>query len=111
MMSNHSKNERLDSGGPIGAQDIERAITAGELVYEDGSTQLFLPNGRTTYAERGRPTEGEWYLDDHGKFWSFWPPSYRASYDLEWAVDGGEFVGVLFRDANTGSVSTGRYKR
>ncbi|NEN07773.1 hypothetical protein G3T36_18105 [Diaminobutyricibacter tongyongensis] len=110
-MSDHTKNSSPESGGPIGAEDIERAITVGELVYEDGSTQVFLPDGRTTYVERGRPTDGEWYVDDQGKFWSFWPPSYRASYDLEWVVEAGKFIGVLFRDANTGSVSTGRYKQ
>jgi hypothetical protein len=110
-MSDHSRDSRPESAGSIGAEDIQRAITAGELVYEDGSTQVFLADGRTTFVEHGRPIRGEWYLDDQGKFWSFWPPSYRASYDLEWVVEAGEFVGVLFRDVNTGSVSIGRYKQ
>lgn len=110
-MSEHSNDGQPESGDPIATEDIERAITGGELVYEDGSTQVFLAGGRTTFVEHGRPTEGEWYVDDEGSFWSFWPPSYRAGYDLEWVVEAGRPAGVLFRDAKSGSVSIGRYKK
>jgi hypothetical protein len=44
--------------------------------------------GRTTYAERGGDSTGEWYVDDDGRFCSFWPPSYRACYVLGWMVEG-----------------------
>ncbi|WP_434316026.1 hypothetical protein [Leifsonia sp. P73] len=84
-------------------------MTADELVYEDGSTQEFRSDGTTTYVEGGRPTAGEWYVDDNGRFCSFWPPSYRGCYELSWVVEAGEFVGVEFRELASGSVFVGRY--
>jgi hypothetical protein len=46
------------------------------------------------YVENGRPTRGEWYVDDDGHFASFWPPSYRARYDFRWMVEDGAIVGL-----------------
>ena len=56
-------------------------------MFSDSETQVFEADGQTTYVENGRPTRGEWYVDDDGHFGSFWPPSYRASYDLRWMVE------------------------
>ena len=55
---------------------ISRALTAAELVFSDGATQVFEADGGTrTHRENGRPARGEWYVDDDGHFGSFWPPS------------------------------------
>jgi hypothetical protein len=70
--------------------------------YED-ATQVFEADGGTTYVENGRPTRGEWYVDDDGHFGSFWPPSYRASYDLRWIVEEGIIVGLRFTELGRGS--------
>jgi hypothetical protein len=109
-MTAHSLPERAREGGRIVRDDIEGAVTAAQLVYEDGSTQVFDPDGTTTYVERGRETAGEWYVDEHGRFCSFWPPSYRACYDLEWVVEAGEPAGVSFREVANGSTFVGRYR-
>lgn len=110
-MTNDSADGRPGSGERIASEDIARAVTAGELIYEDGSTQVFEGDGRTRYIERGRPTDGEWYVDEDGRFCSFWPPSYRACYELRWVVESGEHVGVAFRDVEHRAESVGRYRR
>ncbi len=89
---------------------IQRALTAGELVFADGATQVFEDDGGTTYVENGRPTRGEWYVDDDGHFGSFWPPSYRARYDLHWMVEDGVIVGLRFTELGRGSRFDGRYR-
>jgi hypothetical protein len=38
-------------GEPVAASLIPRAVTAGELVFEDGATQTFDANGDTRYVE------------------------------------------------------------
>ena len=89
---------------------ITLALTAGELVFSDHATQVFEADGRTTYVENGRPTRGEWYVDDNGHFGSLWPPSYRASYDLRWIVEDGAIVGLRFTELGRGSRFDGRYR-
>ena len=89
---------------------IQRALTAGELVFADGATQVFEVDGGTTYVENGRPTRGEWYVDDDGHFGSFWPPSYLARYDLRWMVEDGVIVGLRFTKLGRGSRFDGRYR-
>ena len=43
---------------------IPRAVTAGELLFDDGATQTFDVNGDTSYVEAdGRPTQGKWYVE------------------------------------------------
>jgi hypothetical protein len=76
-------------GGVVAPDLMLRALTAGELVYPNGATQVFDAVGGTTYVENGRPTGGEWYVDGDGRFGSFWPPSYRADYDVRWIVEDG----------------------
>ena len=69
-------------GEPVAASLIPRAVTAGELLFDDGATQTFDVNGDTSYVEAdGRPTQGKWYVDQDGRFCSFWPPTYRACYE------------------------------
>ena len=82
-----------------------------ELLFDDGATQTFEAGGDTSYVEAdGRPTQGEWYVDDDGHFGSFWPPSYRASYDLRWMVEDGAIVGLRFTELGRGSGFDGRYR-
>jgi hypothetical protein len=97
-------------GEPVAGSLIPRAVTAGELLYDDGATQTFDVNGDTSYIEAdGRPTQGKWYLDEDGRFCSFWPPTHRACYRLLWIVDGDEIVGLSFTDLGQGTRFDGRY--
>ncbi len=100
----------VSDGDVVAAALIPRAVTAGELVFSDGATQVFVADGGTTYVEGGRPTRGEWYVDGDGHFGSFWPPSYRASYDLHWIVEDGSIVGLRFTELGRGSRFEGRYR-
>jgi hypothetical protein len=89
---------------------ILRALTAAEFAFSDHATQVFEADGTTTYVENGRPTRGEWYVDVDGRFGSFWPPSYRASYNLRWIVEDGVIVGLRFTELGRGSRFDGRYR-
>ncbi len=93
----------------IDAADIVEALTRAPFLYGDGATQVFTRDGRTTYTENGRPSAGEWGVDDQGRFWSFWPPSYRATYDLAWVADGDDVVGIRFTELHHGDAFVGRY--
>jgi hypothetical protein len=107
----HGLNDiKVADGDMVAPALIPRALTAGELVFSDNATQVFDANGGTTYVENGRPTQGEWYVDDDGRFGSFWPPSYRASYDLRWIVENGVIVGLRFTELGRGSQFDGRYR-
>ena len=98
-------------GDPVATSLIPRAVTAGELRFDDGATQTFDPVGHTSYIEAdGRPTEGEWYVDEDGRFCSFWPPAYRACYDMHWIVEGDDIVGLSFRELSGDTRFDGRYK-
>ena len=95
---------------PVAAEQIPLALTAGNFVYDDGATQVFAADGTTTYVEHGRETRGRWHVDDSGRFCSFWPPSYRACYDLRWIVEGGSIVGLRFIELRGGKHFDGRYR-
>jgi hypothetical protein len=97
-------------GDPVVGSLIPRAVTAGELLFHDGATQTFDANGDTSYvAADGRATEGRWYLDEDGRFCSFWPPTDRACSDLLWIVEGDEIVGLSFTELGRGTRFDGRY--
>jgi hypothetical protein len=98
------------NGELVGAADMADALTAATLVFDDGATQTFTPDGRTTYVEQGRKTAGEWSVLADGTFSSFWPPDYRATYALRWIVEGNSPVGLSFTDARTGQRFDGRYR-
>ena len=97
-------------GDPVATEHISTALTAGRFVYGDGATQVFEPTGTTTYVEHGQQARGEWYLDDDGHFCSFWPPSYRACYDLRWIVEEGTIAGLRFTALGQRSRFDGRYR-
>jgi hypothetical protein len=94
----------------VAPEHIRRALIAGELVFADGTTQVFEADGGTTYVENGRPTRGEWYVDDDGHFASFWPPNYRAHYSIHWMVEDGAIVGLRFTELGRGSHFDGRFR-
>jgi len=100
----------IHDGDPIDGDAIPEALTRSSFRYADGATQVFTRDGRTTFTENGTPTSGEWGVDENGRFWSFWPPSYRATYDVSWIVDAdGRAAGVRFVDVRGGVPSKGRY--
>ena len=109
-MTRSLDNLRVDDGDPVAAEHIPLAVTAGLLAYDDGATQTFEPGGHTTYVDHGRRSDGEWYVDDDGRFCSFWPPTYRACYDLTWIVEHGGIVGLTFTERARGSAFAGRYR-
>jgi len=108
-VSDFSKKRPITDRETVPAGEIAEAVTRGGFVYDDGATQTFDRSGTTTYIEHGRPTKGEWYVDDEGRFCSFWPPSYRACYELRYLVEDGRTIGLEFTELNRGSTFTGRY--
>lgn len=109
-MAEALENIHAMDGDPVVTEHIPAALTAGWFVYDDGATQVFETAGATTYVEHGKQTRGEWYLDDDGYFCSFWPPSYRACYELRWIVEEGRIVGLRFSEPGQGSRFDGRYR-
>jgi hypothetical protein len=109
-MADSLKDVHAVNEDPVAPEDIGTAATAGPFRYDDGASQVFEPTGSTTYTEQGRDSLGEWYVDDNGRFCSFWPPSYRACYDLRWVVENGAVVGLTFIDRQRGSRFDGRYQ-
>ena len=107
-MTNSLAAIEASDGDTVTAEQIPLAVTAGPILYEDGSTQTFDAGGATTYVENGQPTAGEWYVDADGRFCSYWPPSYRACYDLRWVVENGHITGLRF--THGASISVGRYQ-
>jgi hypothetical protein len=109
-MAQALENLAVADGDPVRKEHIAIALTAGSFGYDDGATQTFQPGGATTYVEHERRSHGEWYVDSEGRFCSFWPPSYRACYDLHWIVENGSVVGLRFTELDRGSVFVGRYR-
>ena len=105
-----SPNGHVSDGDPVAAEDMAAALTAGELVYSDGATQTFDATGTTTYFDRGRSTIGEWSVLSDGRFSSYWPPDYRASYDLHWLAKDGTVAGLRFREDQSGRNFDGLYR-
>lgn len=105
-----TESPAVNDGNRIDPADIAAALTRAPFTYVDGATQVFTPDGRTVYTENGTHSSGEWKVDDDGRFQSFWPPSYYATYDVSWiAGPAGDAVGIRFADANRGTTFDGRY--
>ena len=100
----------VSDGERIDPADIAAALTRAPLAYDDGATQVFTPDGRTVYTERGGRSSGKWKVDDDGRFQSFWPPAYYATYDVSWiAGPDGEAVGIRFAELDRETTFDGRY--
>ena len=83
----------------LSGPEITTALSARELVYEDGTRQSFKANGATYYGD----TTGSWRIEE-GQYCSVWPPSDR------WACYGVEVNGLDIRFVATdGSATAGRY--
>lgn len=104
-----SEETRAVDEARIDAADIREALTRASFAYTDGTAQVFTPDGRTTFVEHGETTTGDWGVDERGRFWSFWPPDYRAEYEVFWLVEDGTQVGVRFAELRRGGISEGRY--
>lgn len=103
----------MKDGERVATAEVVDALTRASFIYADGATQVFTRDGRTTYTENGRPSSGEWGVEgaeDQGRFWSFWPPTYRASYTVSWMADAdGAAVGIRFTEVERGTTFEGRY--
>ncbi|WP_030899203.1 hypothetical protein [Streptomyces sp. NRRL F-5126] len=108
-MTTNRDGFRAEDGAQVPAERIAAAVTAGSFIYSDGATQSFDPGGATRYTEHGRETAGTWSIDEDGHFSSFWPPDYRASYEVRWVVEKGHVVGLRFSDVVSGAHFDGRY--
>ena len=98
------------NGELVAAADMPSALTAGTLVFNDGATQVFSADGVTTYVEQGRRTVGEWSVVGDGKFSSFWPPDYRATYTVTWIAEGSSPTGLSFTEDRGKQRFDGRYR-
>lgn len=108
-MSEHRTPEHLVDGRLVNADEMAAALTASRFVFADGATQSFTADGRTTYVEGGSASDGEWSVAGDGNFASFWPPSYRATYEVRWIVENGHPIGISFTDVRGGTRYDGRY--
>lgn len=102
--------EDVVDGQLVDAADMIAALTSAPFVFDDGATQSFTADGRTTYVDRGTPSAGEWSVEGGGTFASFWPPTYRATYTVRWIVEDGVRVGVSFTDTRSGARYSGRFQ-
>lgn len=100
---------RVGDDDLVDADHMLAALTAGTLVFADGATQVFTSDGRTTYTDDGRPSRGEWWVVGDGKFASFWPPDYQATYTLRWVVGNGAITGLSFTETERGTRFEGRF--
>lgn len=111
-----SRTERpaVSHGDRINAADIAETVTRAPFTDTDGATQVFTHDGRTTYVEKGSQSSGgEWRAGDQGRFWPFWPPTYRATYDASWitGADGDVVSGESRRDVRGTAHSRARLTR
>ena len=109
-MAHRFDDLHVADGDLVQARDMANALTAGTLIFTDGATQTFTADGKTTYIEQGRPTQGEWAVVRDGEFSSFWPPAYRAAYTVRWIVEGGAVTGLSFTQTKSGARFDGRYE-
>jgi hypothetical protein len=109
-MPRQFENLKVTDGEAMVAKDIPDALTAAAPIFGDGATQKFTADGKTTYVENGRPTQGRWSIVGDGAFSSFWPPDYRAIYNLRWIVKGGVVTGLSFIQTERGDRFDGRYE-
>jgi hypothetical protein len=100
---------RVGNDELVDADHMSAALTAGTLVFGDGATQIFTPDGHTTYTDRGRPSQGDWWVLGDGNFVSFWPPDYQATYVVRWVVAEGAITGLTFTETERGARFEGHY--
>jgi len=57
-MSSRFDDLNVADGDLVQAKDMPDALTAATLHFRDGATQLFTADGKTTYLEQGRSSQG-----------------------------------------------------
>ena len=88
----------------LGADELNKALAARTVAYENGASQTFDIAGSTSY-DSGTFSAGKWKIDGD-RYCSVWPPSEKwACYDVEVSADG---LGLKFT-ADDGSETIGRY--
>jgi hypothetical protein len=108
-MQGSLRDLEVRDGGLVAADHMPMALTAGTLVFGDGATQVFTPDGHTSYKDRGRMSQGDWWVLGDGKFVSFWPPDYEATYLVRWVVKDAAIAGLTFIETERGTRFEGRY--
>jgi hypothetical protein len=109
-MSKPLDHLKVAHGDLVLAKDMKEALTAGTLIFDDGASQTFTSDGKTTYVEHAGATQGAWSIIQDGEFASFWPPDYHASYTLRWIVEDGAAAGLSFIQAGSGGYFDGFYE-
>ncbi|MEO6298065.1 MAG: hypothetical protein ABIV25_04190 [Paracoccaceae bacterium] len=81
------------AAGPAWADDkldaaaITATLTGKSVVYDDGTKQLFKPDGQTIF-DNGRQSMGQWAVRED-QYCSVWPPSdVWACYDVMTGASG-----------------------
>jgi hypothetical protein len=110
IVSHRFDDLKAANGDLVLAKDMPDALTAATLVFGDGAKQIFTTDGTTTYVDHGRSSRGEWSIIEDGAFSSFWPPDYRATYNLRWIVEEGAVTGLSFIQAESDDRFDGRYE-
>jgi hypothetical protein len=110
MMAGRFDDLGVANGDLVLARDMRDALTAATLRFADGAAQVFTVDGKTSYVEQGRSSDGEWSVVEDGAFSSYWPPSCRATYNLRWIVEAGAVTGLSFIRAEAGDRFDGRYQ-
>lgn len=88
----------------LGADELNKALAARTVAYENGASQTFDIAGSTGY-DSGTFSAGKWKIDGN-RYCSVWPPSEKwACYDVELSADG---LGLKFI-ADDGSETIGQY--
>jgi hypothetical protein len=105
-LENHPRDERRPRGHRTHPHRAERR----KLHLCRWRHQGLRTHCATTYVQQRQQTRGEWYLNANGHFCSFWPPSYRACYELRWIVEEGRIAGLRFTQLGDGSCFDGRYR-
>lgn len=57
-MSSRFDDLNVADGDLVQANDMPDALTAATLHFRDGATQVFTADGKTTYVEQGRSSQG-----------------------------------------------------
>ena len=110
LMPRPSDHLKVTNGDLVLERDMPAALTTAALRFSDGARQVFTVDGKTTYVDHGRSTEGEWSMVKDGAFSSFRPPDYRATYDIRWIVENGAVTGLSFTQRSGSERFDGRYE-
>jgi hypothetical protein len=55
-----AESAAVSDGSRLAMADVVEAMTRTPSIYTDGATQVFTPDGQTTYVENGSQSQGAW---------------------------------------------------